>query len=142
MSSCKIITKCFSGIEVIAFIVEYANGVRKTLKKEDVIKLAKIGKVENAEVIFDADDNKFRLLLNADEIGSIDLIASRSQFKFKSRIKKDDTIGIKVEDKSQNEYTITLSKAWELALYSSIDSIKAQIINGKKYISYEDNCNI
>ena len=142
MDSCKIITKCFSGIDVIAFIVEYTNGIRKTLRKDDVIKLAKMNKIENAGVVLDVDTNEFRLVLEDDNIDCVDLISSRSKFKFKGRVIKDDeqgAVGIKIEDKAQNEYTVSLQKAWELALYSSIDIIKARIINGKKYISYEDD---
>lgn len=143
MNKYKILNKEFKGINIIGYTILNEEGKTKLVKLQDMIKLARVDKLEDTHAVFDASDASFVLhyipgivtLENSDRSNGVNL-------KLTARIiSENKCIGYKAIDNNTNKnYKLSIEKVWELAEQGSIIGVKGTYINNKKtLISDSDN---
>lgn len=137
----KVVAKEFNGIEVSSMIIENEDGKRKKILKQDIIKLARGGKLSNAQSLFDYVNSEYIVAFD-DTLLNIETIdrSNGIHLNLSARLIKDDKcIGYKAVDDKGKSYKLSIEKIWELAEKGSVNNIKAKI-NGKHkvLVSYGD----
>lgn len=132
----KVVGKEFHGIEIASMLIENEEGKRKKISMSDVVKLARGGKLSNAQSLFNYIHGNYIIsfddsLLNMETMersGGVHLVLT-------ARIMQDDKcIGYKALDDKNKTYKLSIEKVWELAERGSINDISAKINGDKKVL--------
>ena len=135
-----VIKRILEGIEIIGYVVADEDGIEKSLREEDMIKLCHKNMVTNATVVnIDGEE----ILIVTDDISKM---PSTSKAKRGMGLKlvcrligknesgKDYCAGYVVQDRAGKKIRLDNNKLWRLAKHGNIEDIKADIISGKKII--------
>ena len=135
-----VIKRILEGIEIIGYVVAYEDGIEKSLREEDMIKLCHKNMVTNATVI--NIDNE-EILIITDDVSNMPSTSKAKRgmgLRIVCRlISKDDSgnekcAGYVVQDRAGKKIRLDNNKLWRLAKHGNIEDIKADIISGKKVI--------
>lgn len=137
LSIFKITEKVINGFKLDGFILEDDTGKRQPVSIDTVTKLARAGKILDAEAILDSDTGEYILHIEQKlgDIGTVRNVAGRELY-LTARIldENDNCIGYKAKDHDGKDYKLSINKAWRLAINNSIHGVKAEIVNGYKII--------
>ena len=146
-SGYRITGKVVQTIEPSGFIVENSSGKSQALSNEEVIKLARAGKLENAEALMSIASSGF-LLHTSEPLVKIPTVRNVKNTKLKiiNRIvSKGDNpkcLGYTVVADNGKQYKMTVGKTWVLAVNNSITNIEAFIYKGKKVLRSTEGRNL
>lgn len=129
--------KIIQGISIAGFIIKSADGKRQKLSTDDVIKLARSGKINKAKALLNTVTGKYVIKID----GGLSPIPSirntgNQNLTIEERIVDDNNncIGYKVKDSNGKVSRVSISKTWKLAESDKIDGIKAIIKNSHKIL--------
>lgn len=133
-----ICAKCFDELKLIGFRVVDDDSNSRILKYDDVVKLARGDKIENAGYYYDTTIGSYILDI-FDGLESLDTEFKNSdvELTLKCRIidsKSKKCIGYKADDKSGKSYKLSIGKTWELAYNHRIIGVEAKIIGNSKVL--------
>ena len=132
----KVVGKEFNGIEIGSMLIENEEGKRKKIPMADVVKLARGGKLSNAQSLFNYINGDYVIyfddtLLNMETMDR----SAGIHLALTARIMQDDNcIGYKALDDKSKTYKLSIEKVWELAERGSINGITAKINGDKKVL--------
>ncbi len=132
----KVVGKEFNGIEIGSMLIENEEGKRKKIPMADIVKLARGGKLSNAQSLFNYIHGDYIIyfddtLLNMETMNR----SAGVHLVLTARILQDDNcIGYKAIDDKNKTYKLSIEKVWELAERGSINGISAKINGNKKVL--------
>ena len=141
----KIISKVYSGIELIGFNLMCSDGSSKTVKPDDDIKLARVGKLRGCEAILDTSTGSYVLYIDEGYDSIETSIKEDKVMQLSCRLMDVDTnkcIGYKAIDKTGKTYRLSINKTWELASNGLIKGIKAKVYNKHKVLLSSDEIDL
>lgn len=135
-----VIKRILEGIDIIGYVVADEDGIEKSLKEEDMIRLCHKNMVINAALI---ELDGVETLIITDDISKMPSTSKAKRgmgLKVVCRLigktseNKDTCVGYIVQDRAGKKIRLDNSKAWRLAKHNNIEDIKADIVSGKKVI--------
>ena len=134
------VKKIIDGINIIGYVISDEDGIEKSLKDQDMIKLCKKKLISNAHVI--TVEGKDHLIFDKklEQMGTVYKSNTSTTLKLVCRIvTKDENNTVKctgyiAKDDNGKNYRLDNAKAWKLAKLGNIDGIEALIINKKKIL--------
>lgn len=133
----KLTGRIMKGTNIIGYEVADNSGRVMRLKREDIIRLAWNGEIENC-IAVKCDDTIYLKGkgIRISELPIVDNTANNSKvLTLKGRILKGyDLIGYLVTDDNNNEYKVSREKVWQLARMQRICNATAQINGSRKII--------
>lgn len=148
-----VVKKILDGIEIIGYVISDEDGIEKSLKEGDIIKLCHKGMLTNASTVNLDDKEILTIHDKLDKLPStskaktdmglrvICRLVRKTQIEDKSSEDsidiKEECIGYIVQDRAGKKIRIDRAKAWKLAKHNNLIDIKATIVNGKKIIQSE-----
>lgn len=123
--------KEFSGIEITSMVIENSEGKQKKMPMADVVRLARVDKLDNVRVKFNYVNSDYTLIFDeslsniedTDRSGGVHLVLTARI------IENDKCIGYKALNDKNKTYKLSIEKVWELAEKGSVKDVKA-CING------------
>ena len=133
----EIDAKIIHGISVAGFIIKSVDGKKQKLSTDDVIKLARSGKINKAKALLNTVTGKYVIKIDGG-LSSIPSIRNTGNqtLVIEERIVDDNNncIGYKIKDNNGKISRVSISKTWKLAESGKIYGIKAIIKNSHKIL--------
>jgi len=129
----KITDRYMQGLKIVRFTVEkLADGKSTSASVEDIIKLARLNKVEGISALIDIVNQEY-ILDYKGNLRNIPIHKS-AELRLVCRIidGNQECIGYKASDSSGKTYKLSINKTWELASINCINDVKAKIISNRK----------
>jgi hypothetical protein len=141
-----VVKKIIDGINIIGYVISDDDGIEKSLKDQDMIKLCKKRLLTNAYIIVEDGVEHLVIDKDLDKLGTVHKSNSKTQLKLICRIISKDEYnnstckGYIAKDDNGKNYRLDNAKAWKLARLGNIEGVEA-LLSGKKKIlrSLEDS---
>lgn len=129
--------KIIQGITIAGYIIASADGKKQKLSADDVIKLARSGKINKARTLLNAATGKYIIKIDGG-LSSIPSIRNTGNQKLtiEEQIvdENNNCIGYKIKDNNGKISRVSISKTWRLAESDKINGFKAVIKNSHKVL--------
>lgn len=130
----NIIDKHISGLEITKFTLESIEDKKQaSVSYEDVLKLARVGKLGNAKALLDITSGNY--ILDCDEQLKDMVIHKGIILKLNCRIMSNNKcVGYKAQDANGKNYKVSINKIWDMAITDAVENVEAKIIDNKKVL--------
>lgn len=137
-----VVEKDMNGIEIVGYTIESPTGNRKTLRTDDIIKLARGNKLSNANALLDTSCGKYILSFdNSLESMKRHIRSDNLEISILGRIiNNNKCIGYKAVDNNGKKYNLTISRTWALVEQGVVKGLIAKINGTNKVLIGTDEC--